>query len=99
MLTKNETKLCYLLKFVSKEFLDITTSYLNNTIVYTNETVRCQAEGSRYIQVSWIRSGVVLVNKTSTAEITITENNGEYVCLASNREGIKKMTVKAKGNN
>ncbi|XP_031553778.1 uncharacterized protein LOC116290808 [Actinia tenebrosa] len=71
-------------------------SSINNTVVYTNETVTCEADGSPTPYVAWVRLGVVLVNKKSTAEITITENNGEYVCVASDREGIKKLIVKAK---
>ncbi|XP_031564719.1 uncharacterized protein LOC116300091 [Actinia tenebrosa] len=77
-------------------FLELTPSFQNNTFVFTNETVKCQAKGSPTPYVAWVRSGVVLVNKTSTAEITITENNGEYVCVSSNREGTKNMTLKAK---
>ena len=60
-----------------------------NKIVYVNETVTCQALGSLTPYVAWVRSGVVLVNKTFTAEITVTDKSAEYKCVAKNREGIK----------
>ena len=72
--------------------------YLNNTTVYTNETVQCEANGSPTPYVAWVRSRVVLI-KTFSAEITVTDTDDEYECVASNREGIQKLIVKATNSN